>query len=306
MGPFKSEKNVPRGTFLYSLAERYFCLIVKPDQPADLTLLPTTETSIAVAAASQLSDDSGRASFEVYVGPRDYFKLKELELETVFPIGTLGQIGLIMLWVLSAIAKLTHNYGAAIVIFSFLITCAMAPFTLLSFRSMKKMQELKPEIDRLMAHHKSDPQRANREIFALYKSHRVSPMSGCLPMLLQIPIFIALFQAISHFSALRGEQFLWIRDLSLPDHLWQFPTELPFLGSHLNLLPLIMAGAMYIQSRMSQARSGQSQQDPMAKMFSGPIMPIMFGVMFYQVPAGLVLYWLTNTTVSLVWYKLAK
>ena len=170
---------------------------------------------------------------------------------------------------------------------------------------MKKMQELKPLMDRIMAQHKDNPQKANREVFALYKEHRVSPMSGCLPMMLQMPIFIALFQAISHFIELRGKSFLWIRDLSLPDRAAHLPFALPLIGHDVNVLPVVMAGAMYLQTRMSSSVSG-SDANPTAKMLSGPMMSVMFGIMFYQFPSGLVLYWLTNTLMSLVWYRMAN
>ncbi|MEK6600957.1 MAG: membrane protein insertase YidC, partial [Candidatus Binatota bacterium] len=227
-------------------------------------------------------------------------------LSDAFPIGILGQIGLILLTALSFVAGITKNYGVAIILFSAAITSAMAPFTVLSFKSMKKMQELKPQIDRLMAQHKSDQTRANKEVFGLYKQHRVSPLSGCLPMLLQMPIFIAMFQAMSHFIELRGRSFLWIKDLSLPDRLAHLPFSIPLIGNEFNLLPIIMAAVMYVQSRMSQVTTAQGQNNPAMKMMSGPAMSIVFGFMFYQFPSGLVLYWLTNSVTSLAWYRMAK
>jgi len=170
---------------------------------------------------------------------------------------------------------------------------------------MKKMQQLKPEMDKITARHKDDPQKANKEVFALYKQHRVSPLSGCLPMLLQMPLFIALFAAITHFVELRGKSFLWIKDLSLPDRLWHLPTSIPLIGSDLNVLPIIMAFAMFVQTKMSQQNLSTSDQKT-ASLMSGPLMSVMFGVMFYQFPAGLVLYWLTNSLMSMAWYRFAK
>lgn len=157
-----------------------------------------------------------------------------------------------------------------------------------------------------MAQHKNDPSKANREIFAVYKEHKISPLSGCLPMLLQMPILIALFQALSHYIELRGKRFLWIQDLSLPDRLYHLPFSFPVLGSDINLLPIIMAAAMYLQTKLSQANAGASQSDPSTKMFSGPLMSVLFGIMFYNFPSGLVLYWLTNSVTSILWYRLAK
>ncbi len=304
------EKIVPRGTILASLAERYFCQSIRSGSGSfSVKLISSPEESIVTESLVQLSELPGNrygASVSIYFGPRDYFHLEKAGFKEAFPVGTLGQIGLSLLFVLSIIARITKNYGIAIILFSGFITCMMAPFTMLSFKSMKKMQDLKPQIDRIMAQHKNDSTKANQEIFSLYKQHRISPLSSCLPMLLQMPIFISLVQAISHFIELRGKQFLWIKDLSLPDRLAHFPVSIPLLGSDLNVLPIVMATAMYVQTKISQGRMGQVQQDPTTRMFSGPMMSIMFGVMFYQFPSGLVLYWLTNSLVSLIFYRLVR
>ncbi len=171
---------------------------------------------------------------------------------------------------------------------------------MISFRSMKKMQGLQPKLDQLKAKYERDPVRMNQETMKLFREHRVSPLSGCLPMLLQLPIFFALWSAISHVVEFRGEQFFWIKDLSLPDRLATLPFGIP-----LNLLPILTAIAMYLQSKMSQQSMSTSASKASA-MISGPLMSIMFGVMFYQVPSCIVLYWLTNSVASLVWYKLAR
>lgn len=126
-------------------------------------------------------------------------------------------------------------------------------------------------------------------------------------MFLQMPIFIALFRAISHYIELRRASFLWIHDLSLPDRAASLSFHLPLLGNELNLLPIIMAGAMYFQTKLSSGGIASSaNQDPTAKMFSGPMMSIVFGIMFYHFPSGLVLYWLTNNLASITLYRLAK
>ena len=307
LGQGRSEKIVPRGTSLLSLSERYFCESIKPiGQTASVKILISPANWIVTEGRLKLMSQAGsgaRATITVYVGPRDYFYLKRAGFESAFPIGILGKIGLIMLTFLGWLAGLVGNYGLAIIIFSGVVTGLMSPFTLLGFRSMKKMQSLKPQIDRIMAKQKDDPQRSNRELFALYKTHKVSPLSGCLPMFIQFPVFIALFQAISHYVELRGRSFLWIKDLSLPDHMAKLPFSVPILGEHLNALPVIMAAAMYVQTKMSQASMAIDPNNPSAKMMSGPMMSVLFGVMFYQFPSGLVLYWLTNSLFSLAVYK---
>jgi len=311
MGRQRTERVVPRGTSFSTLCDRYFCQALKTDSDRALvTLIPTPEETIGavVSIGGGADPQAGATGFsaELYLGPRDYATLRQAEFQAALPLGVLGRIGLVLLMVLSWIAKVVHNYGVGIILFSVLITCVLAPFTLLSFKSMKKMQQLKPQIDVLMAKYKGDPQRANREVFALYKEQKVSPVSGCLPMLLQFPVLIALFQGISHFIELRGQSFLWIADLSLPDRLAELPFALPLLGRDVNALPIIMAGAMFVQTKTSQKQMSGAESNPMAKMMSGPLMSVIFGVMFYQFPAGLVLYWLTNSLMSIVWYRVAK
>ncbi|MBI3021090.1 MAG: membrane protein insertase YidC [Candidatus Omnitrophica bacterium] len=310
LAPLRSEKIVPRGTPLVSLAERYFCQLLKPGGGAvEIHLIQSPGANIAVATIARgvaFKEESFPYVATSYIGPRDYFYLKKLNLEAAFPIGMIGQIGLIFLMFLSWVGKATHNYGVAIILFSGLITLVMSPMTLISLRSMKKMQELKPKLDKIMAQHKEDKTRANQEIFALYREHKVSPLSGCLPMLLQLPVFIALFQAMSHFIELRGKRFLWISDLSLPDRLAQLPVSLPILGQDVNLLPVIMSVAMYLQTKLSQQPVSAGEQNPTARMMSGPWMSIVFCFMFYNFPSGLVLYWLTNSLISIALYRIVK
>lgn len=298
----KNGKNVPRGTFLVSLTERYFTQALRHVSGlAQVQLIGSPPGSIAATSDVDMSYH-GR----MYLGPRDYFYLKQAEFADVFKVGVLGQIGLILVMVLKWLADITHNYGVAILVLSAIISGAMAPFTLISMRSMKKMQSLKPEMDRITAKHKGNPQKANQEVMALYKEHKVSPLSGCLPMFMQIPVFIALLQAITHFIGFRGAQFLWIKDLSLPDRAFALPGTLPLLGSHLNILPLIMAGLMYFQTKLSQQNMSAPGPNQPPNFMAGPVMPIMFGVMFYQFPSALVLYWLTNSAISIGTYRLVR
>ena len=298
----KSGKNVPRGTLLVSLTERYFTQALRHVSGlAQAQLLGSPQGIIAAESTVDLGYKG-----TLYFGPRDYFYLKQAGFADVFKVGALGQIGLILVMVLKWIAGITHNYGVAILILSALISSMMAPFTLISMRSMKKMQSLKPEMDRIMAKHKGNTQKGNQEVMELYKKHKVSPLSGCLPMFMQIPIFIALLQAITHFIGFRGAHFLWIKDLSLPDKAFALPVALPLLGSYLNILPLVMAGLMYFQTKLSQQNMSAPGPNQPPNFMAGPVMPIMFGVMFYQFPSALVLYWLTNSAISIGTYRLVR
>ncbi|MBI4323412.1 MAG: membrane protein insertase YidC [Candidatus Omnitrophica bacterium] len=298
----REPKPVPRGTTMVTLAERFFCQAIKldPGAPAETILLPSERGTIAAEIRSSMNAKPGATisyKARVYFGPRDFFNLRDAGFEQAFPLGFLAKIGLVLMVALKGLASIVKNYGLAIILLAAGVTAALAPFTLISVRSMKRMQELQPRMDQLKKKHADDPKRMNQEVFALFKEHKVSPLSGCLPMLLQLPVFFALWSAISHVVELRGARFLWIKDLSLPDRLAKLP-----LGLDLNILPILMAAAMFMQTKLSQPKVKSSGPNP----FSGPLMSVIFGVMFYQVPAGLVLYWLTNSLTSILWYKLAK
>ncbi len=298
----RESRNVPRRTSMVTLSERFFCQAIRFNQNTEQhASVLQTERGIIATQIDELirvpPKTSSDYSVEAYIGPRDFFHLREAGFEQAFPLGFLSRIGLILLLVLNWIASVSRNYGVAVILLAGLVTALLSPFTLLSFRSMKKLQELQPKMDQIKKKYADDTNRMNQEIFGLFREHRVSPLGGCLPVLLQMPVFFALWASISHAVELRGRSFLWIRDLSLPDHL----AKLPF-GYELNILPILMAGAMFLQTKLSQPKTSASAMTP----FSGPLMSIIFGVMFYQVPAGLVLYWLTNSLSSVLLYKVAK
>lgn len=296
-----SARPVPRGTEQATLSERFFCLSLKPGNVSQVNILPATRGLISAEISPTDGDSHAANSYEIklYAGPRDFFKLRDANFEQAFPLGLLAKIGLALMLFLKGIASIVRNYGLAIIILSISITALFSPFTILSYRSMKKMQELQPKLDQIKKKHENDPQKTNQMTMSLFREHRVSPLSGCLPMLLQMPIFFALWSAISHVIELRGQSFLWIRDLSMPDHA----AKLPF--GYLNVLPIFMAVAMYAQSKLTQ-KNLASAQSAQSKMFSGPMMAVLFGVMFYQLPSSLVLYWLTNNLVSIASMRMAK
>lgn len=156
-------------------------------------------------------------------------------------------------------------------------------------------------MEKLKVQYKADPKKLNKEIMELYKKYSINPMSGCLPMLLQMPIFIALYQALMKSIELRNAHFLWIRDLSSPEAI-PLPISFPIIGNTINLLPLIMIAAMVIQQKVSTKSMGsavteeQKQQQKMMLI----MMPIIFGFIFYNMPSGLVLYWVVNTVLTIV------
>ena len=295
-------KNVPREIDMVTLSERFFCLSLnlQGENKTKASIIASPHGSVAVLV-DQSRLISGKSSvtysIPVYVGPRDFFHLRECGFEKALPLGFLGKIGLILMLILNWLASVTGSYGVGIIMLSMLVTLSLSPFTLISLRSMKKLQFLQPKIDSLRKKYEKDQAKLNKEMFALFKEHRVSPLGGCLPMLLPLPIFFALWSAISHVIELRGKSFLWIRDLTLPDRLATLPA-----GLTINLLPILMIGTMVVQTKLSQRNMPRNDAN---RMFSGPLMSVIFGVMFYQVPACLVLYWLANSLVTIAIYILS-
>jgi YidC/Oxa1 family membrane protein insertase len=159
---------------------------------------------------------------------------------------------------------------------------------------MRDMQKIQPKIAKLREELKDNPQKLNKEMMELYRSHKVNPFGGCLPMFLQIPVFFALFKALYRSLELYKANFLWIKDLSQPDALIRFSQPLPIIGDSINILPILMIIGMILQQKVTHTGTGtlSPQQKQMGMFF-----PIFIGFIFYQFSAGLVLYWLTNTAI---------
>jgi YidC/Oxa1 family membrane protein insertase len=189
------------------------------------------------------------------------------------------------------------NYGWAIVLLTIVVRIPFIPILNKGQKSMKKLQELQPKMSEIKEKYKKDPQKMQAEMMELYKKYKVNPMSGCLPMLLQIPVFFALYKVLLIAIELRGAPFMfWIKDLSGPDTLFgHLPQWLPLLaGSAVGPLPIVMGITMVIQQKMTPT-AGDPRQ---AKMMM--LMPIVFTFMFLNFASGLVIYWLTNNILSII------
>jgi len=247
---------------------------------------------------------SGVQDYRIYVGPLDYIDLKtfDLGLERAVDFGwswirPLSRLVFsFMIWVHKAVP----NYGVVIILLSLIVKILFWPLTQKSFKSMREMQKLQPALSELRKKYKDDPKKLNEMMWKLYKAKGVNPAGGCLPMLLQMPVFIALFNLLSRTIELRRAPFmLWINDLSAPDVIARTPFSLPFVGNHLSVLPILMGVAMFIQQKMSST-------DPQNKMMTY-MLPIIFTVIFYRFPSGLVLYWLVNNILTIMHqYLLAR
>ncbi len=219
-------------------------------------------------------------SFRIYLGPLNYFGLRHygLRLERTVGMGegflgkVIGPISVGVLWFFIKLHKVIHQYGIVLILFSLLMKLVFYPLTHKSLASMRKMQKIQPKLAALREKYKKDPQKLNQELMKLYREQGVNPLGGCLPLLLQIPVFWALFQVFRSTIELRGERFLWIKDLSRPDLVKGIP-----------ILAIIMGITMFIQQK-------QSIKDPKQKAMVY-LMPILFVFLFRSFPAGLVLYW---------------
>ncbi len=187
------------------------------------------------------------------------------------------------------------NYGIAIILLTVLVRACMFPIGRKQALAAQKMQLLQPHLKELQDKFKDDKERLTKETFALYKKHGVNPVAGCLPALIQLPIFVGLWQALNTSFALRHAPFLWIRDLAAPDMLFRFPftSEVPFLGHWFNVLPFVVVGLMLVQTKLFAPPATTPEAEMQQKMMK--YMMIFMGFMFYKVPSGLGLYFITSS-----------
>jgi YidC/Oxa1 family membrane protein insertase len=239
---------------------------------------------------------AGSQELLVYAGPLDYERLKTLgyglDKAVDFGWSWISPLSRLVFRFMLLVHDLIPNYGVVIIILSALTKLLFWPLTQKSFKSMREMQKLQPAMAELKEKYKNDPQKLNKAMMELYRERGVNPLGGCFPMLLQMPVFIALFNVLRTTIELRHAPFaLWIKDLSSPDIIANLPFSLPFIGSDLSLLPILMGVAMFIQQKM---QSTDPKQAALTYM-----MPILFTFLFFRFPSGLVLYWLVNNVLTI-------
>lgn len=248
----------------------------------DVYLMAVTGQKIDVAAGTQ-----GEYKVDLYVGPKDQATLKELAeyLDLTIDYGFLWMLAKPIFALLEIIHNILGNWGWSIILLTIFIKILLYPLSAASLRSMAKMRKLQPDMARIKELHSDDRQKAGQEQMALFKKHQVNPLGGCFPMLLQMPVFIALYWVLSESVEIRHSPWIfWIQDLSAKDPLF--------------ILPLIMGASMYLMQKLQPTPT-----DPMqAKVFQ--FMPLMFTFFFIMFPAGLVLYWTVNNLLSILqqWY----
>jgi YidC/Oxa1 family membrane protein insertase len=243
-------------------------------------------------------------AFRVYAGPKDRKLLKMYgnDFESVKGSRILKPIVVFLELMIKAFYRLVHNYGIAIILMTIVIKIILYPLTRKSFQSMRRMSTLQPKINEIREKYKNNPQQMNKEIQSLYRKEKVNPMGGCLPLILQLPIFYALYSLLSGMVELRGESFLWIKDLSLPDTVATIRAMVPLLGyriegqgfTDINILPFIMTGTTLLQSKLTSGDQTAQQGKMMTYLF-----PLIFFFIFWNMPSGLVLYWTVQNILTI-------
>jgi len=286
------------------IMDNYFAAVALPEKTADFNVQtiqdmlgnPLDPAEVATPAVAVGGAASNRFSF--FVGPKDTDVLRSISPKLGQLIDWAPEFLIRHVWLSPVVKglflslnwfndKYAHNYGWSIIFVTIVINLLLIPLKISSLKSMRKMSAIQPLIAAINEKYKGlsikDPKKAqqNEEIMALYKKHGVNPAGGCVPMLLQIPFFIAYYKVLSTAIEMRGASWLWVGDLARHD-LWY-------------ILPIVMMGSQFLMQKMTPATSADPAQQKMM-MF----MPIMFGVMFIQAPAGLVLYWLTGNLVGIV------
>jgi YidC/Oxa1 family membrane protein insertase len=304
----KEKEKVHEGMVTWAGARtKYFLSAVIPEQQrsATLALLGDKESDFVGYAIRYPFRGDPRLvndSYRCYLGPLDMNALKGygVGLERTIDLGKLRFLSVLALRFMLFLRRFIPNYGVIIIILSVLTKVLFYRLTHKSTKSMKDMQRLQPKIKELQEKYKDDKERLNKETMKLYKEAGVNPLGGCLPLLLQMPVFFALFNVLRNTIELRGAPFtLWINDLSSPDVLFDFGFSIPFIGSEFHLLPILMGGLMVLQTKMGASPTGEAAPAAQTKMMT-TMMPIMFTFFFYGMPSGLVLYWIVNNILTIV------
>ncbi|SLM28331.1 Membrane protein insertase YidC [Desulfamplus magnetovallimortis] len=284
-------------------ADRYFISTLLPVTPVQSSIKLVKRESLVLTSYIQSMDrlDPGKQvafSFNCYMGPKSLKVLSSYDnsLKKSINFGWFDVLAKPCLIAMNLIHDFIPNYGIAIIILTILIKLLFWPLGTKSYKSMNDMRKLTPLMTEIREKYKDDKQKMNQEVMSLYKTYKVNPMSGCLPMLVQMPIFFALYRMLYQAIELRHAPFMgWINDLSAPDRLFDFAVSIPFMQPPYGIpvLTLIMGATMFLQQKMTPTTGDPTQ----AKMMM--FMPLFMTFIFINFPAGLVLYWLVNNVLSI-------
>lgn len=289
------EKQVEQGQVTWTaLADTYFAAVLMPLEPAGDAIIAQRleKDALVIGLRTPLNPDRTTQTVRVYVGPKSQPLLEAADpsLDKLIDLGFFSPLARPMLQFLRLLNSLVHNYGVTIMLATILIKIAFWPLTQTSYRSMKAMQKLQPRMKELQVVYKDDRQALNRATMQLYREHKVNPMGGCLPMVLQIPVFFAFYNALLYSIELRHAPFIcW------ETTLWWIGRGICDLSVHdpSYVTPVLMGVTMFVQQKMTPVTGDPTQ----AKVMQ--FMPLIFLMFFLNAPAGLVLYWLMNNVLSI-------
>ena len=296
----EKESKTLKGKITWAAFEgTYFMTGVIPKKNENITLKLSAEgekTRTLLIGAEDVIPAKGHLqyNYQAYFGPKKMATLKEAghDLERIVNFGWFDKLAKPALYLLNFFYSYVGNYGIAIILVTVLIKILFWPIAQKGLKSMKNMQKIQPKMAKLKEKYKDDKTRLNEEMMGLYKTYKVNPLGGCLPMLLQIPVFFALYKVLLQAIELRHAPFmLWITDLSAPDRL-MIGIDIPYLGG-IPVLTLLMGGSMFLQQKMTPSPPDPTQAKIM--MF----LPVIFTFMFLNFASGLVLYWLVNNLLSI-------
>ena len=296
---FEDGPKTVQGTFDWVAYEgTYFMTGIIPSVGQTSVTMNAEDELVTIDLLAQLDtlDPAAGKTYEysLFYGPKKLTLLNEVgyNLGKIVNFGWFDVIAKPMLYLLNWFYSIVHNYGVAIILVTIILKAIFWPITQKGLKSMKNMQKLQPKVVKLKEKYKNDPTRMNQEMMSLYKTYKVNPLGGCLPMVLQIPVFFALYKVLLQSIELRHAPFmLWINDLSAPDRLY-LGFDIPYLGG-LPVLTLLMGASMFLQQKMTPTTADPTQAKIM--MF----LPLIFTVMFVNFASGLVLYWFINNLLSI-------
>ncbi|PKN18822.1 MAG: protein translocase component YidC [Deltaproteobacteria bacterium HGW-Deltaproteobacteria-6] len=276
--------NVLWGAF----ESKYFIASFIPEKPSVTSVAMTRDANNMIAVGMKGGKElipggqNSVFSYSLYLGPKQYDLLKTLGvgLESAIDFGWFWWLAIPAIWILNFLYGFVLNYGIAIIILTTIIKIIFWPLGNLSYKSMNEMKKLQPKIEALKEKYKNDQSKIGQETMALYREHKVNPFSGCLPMLIQIPVFFGLYKALMYSIELRHSPlFFWIQDLSAKDPYY--------------ITPIIMGATQFITQKMTPAMGDPMQQKIML------FMPVIFTFFFLNFPSGLVIYWLFNNILQI-------
>lgn len=295
----------------FGYSQKYFISSFLPETGADSTiaLSPLDDKGLVKALYSYPGDTipAGKTSvknWEVYLGPLEYDTVKAVgyNLQESINYGWVEFLAKPLVDLLKWLNSYFHSYGISIIVITILMRLIFLPLTVRSMVSMKKMQikmeKIKPKMDALKEKYKDDKAKQNSELMKLYTSNGINPLSslgGCLPLVIQLPVFIALYDVLLHSIDLRQSSFLWINDLSAPEHLF----DIPGVGIPFRILPLVMGVSWFISQKMTPMTPSTGNENMQLQMKMMQFMPIIFTVMFWGLPSGLILYWTVSNILSI-------